>query len=196
MPSFLLTRKNKKGSGESTLKKLITLFAFVAFMFAGVIPAMADALWNFSFSGGSVINGFFGVGTFDVNNGQIVGLTGTLTTSLPLDTEALTLDTPGYFASNDNLFSDVWPFFDESGFSFNASGIDYNIYYAAEVGGSGGYIVDCAQGSDCITSNPYGTPSTGINFFASEVPEPAAISLIGLGLLIGGLARRRINRRR
>jgi hypothetical protein len=156
---------------------------FVLALVVGLMPAMADT-WSFSFNG----DGTSGAGTFDVNAGVIVGLTGTF--EPPTPAVPMTLLAPGAFASNDNVFTGTAPWVTENGFSFEAASIDYNIYYAAST--TNYAFTVCLVGQDCITSDPFGNPSTTVNFSATQVPDGGTtLSLLGLAIVgLAGLRRK------
>ena len=159
------------------------LFALVvALTFVGATPASANTVYSFDYTG----TGYNGSGTLDVNaTGLIVGLTGTQ------NGNTMTLDAVNYFASNDNLFSNVAPYVTQNGFSFDVSGVSYNIYYA---GTAGGYaFTGCDVSQTCVTHDAYGNPSVPVNFSASA-PEPGTILLFTSGFLLVGLNRLRRRR--
>jgi hypothetical protein len=164
------------------MRKHFALLALISALlaFVGTVPAMAGSTYEFQYAGG----GYVGSGILDVNSaGLIVGLSGTQNGA------SMTLLNPGAFASNDNVFGTGAPWISENGFSFEANNVDYNIYYFAT---AVNYVATgCAVGSTCITAEAYGIPSTPISFSAEAVPEPATLSLIGLGLLGLGVALRK-----
>lgn len=149
------------------------VWLLVLALVVGLVPAMADT-WAFSFT--AVDSTIAGTGTLGVNAGVIDALAGTLVPG-----GAMTLLAPGAFASNDNVFVGAAPWVTENGFSFQASGMNYNIYYFAT---SNNYIATgCPLGDTCVTGDPYGVPSTPINFSASLVPAPEPMTLLLLGMM-------------
>jgi len=92
--------------------------------------------YTFSFSSVSAPDQLYGSGTFDVTGGVIDGIDGWLFT-YPVGSYQMTLIDPGGFASNDNVFTGITPFFTESGLSFTAGEMNYNIFnFTTEAGGA------------------------------------------------------------
>lgn len=116
-------------------------------------------------------DGFFGTafGTFDTNSsGLVTSLTGTQTVGESATAYSMTLLGPGDFASNDNLFSPTSPYFDFSGISWVADGVDFNL--------GGGYYEDSANGFE-----------TDVSIAISQTPLPAGLPLFAFGLGAIGL---------
>jgi len=131
---------------------------------------MADT-WNFSFSATTLPSGA-GLGTFVVTSGVITGLTGTL------GTDAMTLTSVGGFASNDNAFSGVAPYFTFAGLSFTAAAINYNIY-------GGGGEPGCGT---CISmQTTIGTPYRVLDFSATQQVPDGGVTLMMLGCALVGV---------
>jgi hypothetical protein len=144
-----------------------------AFAVAVLVAAPATAkVYDFSFDG---INGAAS-GSFTVNSsGLITDLSGTQ------DGDKLTIDAVNTFASNDNLYP-----LTVGGLSFNAAGLDYNLY----LNGSQIWELDAATGIYT------GDGSQVTNLAISAAPEPAtwAMFLMGLGTL--GFLMRGVGRHR
>lgn len=116
-------------------------------------------------------DGFFGTaaGTFNTNSsGLVTSLTGTQTVGETSTAFAMTLLAPGAYASNDNEFSLTPPYFDFSGISWIADGIDFNL--------GAGFYQDSANGLE-----------TDVNISVSQTPLPAALPLFAGGLGTMGL---------
>lgn len=173
------------------------LIAALVVLSAGVTPAKADTEYQFSFANGS--NSISGSGILDVSGGTIVELVDSKLCTGITGCGTMILLPPGAFASNDNAFTDLYPFVTVNGFSFEVTGGvgssppagDFNIY---EGTAAANYIDQCTSGVDCVTQDPYGVPSEQIDFRASAIPEPVTFILIGSGL-IGLTFLRRLPRR-
>ncbi len=154
-----------------------------------ISPAARADTVDFSFTTAAGIPSYSGSGTFDVNTttGVITNFTGTFYSGAT-DEGAMTLLTPGAFASNDNVFQEATGLLSENGLSFSVvegdlGVVNYNIYYFAT---SENYVATgCSVGDQtCITANAYGVPSYPLIFVTA--PEPYPFLLFGTGLL--GLA--------
>jgi hypothetical protein len=155
------------------MKKLSLISLAIATALA-ISPVAFAQNYDFTFTGansGPDANAT-GSGTLDVVGGVVLGLTGTF------DTFNMTLVAPGGYAGNDNHFisSGSPSYFDFTGLSFGANSIDYNLFYD---GSTGTYLIDSVS-----NSSGYPTPSTQVDFSATQVPEGGA-ALLYL-LLAGG----------
>jgi len=146
-------------------KVILALFALATAL--AISPVASAQNYDFSFSGGS----YSGIGILDVGAGGVVtSLTGTF------DGSTMSLLGVNGYAGNDNVFNSSGSpsYFDFSGLSFEANGIDYNLFYD---GSTGTYLID-------RVSNPVGypNPSTQVTFSA-QLPEGGAAFLY---LLLAG----------
>lgn len=146
----------------------------------------------------AAINGTF----FTVN--QVTGAQLTTLASPGVDVEGLAYGNNVIYglASNDNLYaynigSNTWSLVGATGFNFDDAGLAYNptlnILYAV---GAGDALYTINPGTGAATfvgalgvSGPF---EGGLAFAADQVPEPATISLIALGLGVSFLLRRRV----
>jgi hypothetical protein len=144
------------------MRKQFVLLALISALLAvvGTVPAMAGTTYEFQYAG----EGYLGTGILDVNAaGLVVGLSGTQ------NGFAMTLLSPGAFASNDNMFGVDAPWVSENGLSFDANGVFYNIYYFAT---AEGYApTGCALDATCITADSYGVPAPRFNFLLKPCPN-------------------------
>ena len=150
-------------------------FVFAALLlvsFASSSVANA-ASFNFTFSG----SGLNARGTLATTNTLVGGYYTVTGLSGTQDGFAMSLLGPGVFASNDNLFSPNSPYFDFSGVSYVANGVDYNLF------NNGAGVI-----RDCTSCNGYSTDGTAVTFSATPAaatPEPGSLFLLGSGLLGG-----------
>ncbi|MFN6462550.1 MAG: hypothetical protein RMZ41_011970 [Nostoc sp. DedVER02] len=128
-------------------KKLAaTLTGTVCFLTAMMAPVSA-AMFNFSYSGTSVLNpndivtasGTLTTNSYDstTNSYEIIDITGTRNGD-PIES----LLSPGSFLDNDNLLLADSPALSEFGFAYTAGGVSYNVfntYDYLEVGYQGSY---------------------------------------------------------
>jgi hypothetical protein len=111
-----------------------------------------------------------------------------LVTSLTgsFDGNAMTLEAPGSFASNDNLlFLPATPTLDFSGISFLAGGTSYNVYFDDGTFVGPGYAIcsSCSGGNETLLTD------SSLN----AVPEPLEwmLTLVGVGIAGAALRARR-----
>ena len=147
--------------------RVVLLFALLAMIAA--TSAYAD---SFDFSYGA--SGIAATGTFYTDsllNGSflITGISGTR------NGQVMTLLAPNAFDGNDNLLFPNTPFLDFNGFSFEAGGIDYNVYFNS---------IACCGGSQSYyeTSIP-GVLGPQITFSAIQTTEPSSLMLLGSSAL-------------
>ena len=150
-------------------------FVFAALLlvsFASCSVAKA-ASFNFTFSG----SGLNASGTLTTTNTPVGGFYTVTGLSGTQNGFAMSLLNAGAFASNDNLFSPNSPYFDFSGLSYVASGVDYNLFN----NGVGSIRV-------CTSCIGYSTDGRAVTFSATPAaatPEPGSLFLLGSGLLGG-----------
>ena len=151
--------------------------AFMGVSLMGSLPAQA-LMYNFSYSG----TGVTASGTFDVNAGVISTISGTYNGS------AITsLFAQSGFQGNDNQLFAGSPQLTSLGFAFYVAGLatSVNVYYDT----LGQFICAGCYGN---YTEPGGADVVINNFSATPVPIPAAIWLLGSGLIgLVGIGRRR-----
>jgi len=97
---------------------------------------------------------------------------------------------PGAFLGNDNKLSPVDPFIDFAGISYLAGGIGLNLYNNGICGTNQDY--ELASGSGCGAGLPIAFDIRPLD--TTAVPEPATLTMVGLGL--AAARRRRVHRQR
>jgi hypothetical protein len=175
------------------LQLRMALMVCVGLLLLGGQVARADTLFTFSFvtptldyeGSGTLTAVDLGSGAFGVEDGTLTMTTGPTGTYQLYTANSYTptsdfLSPSGAFQYDNMFYPTFNPELDIWGLLFTGNGMEINIW------GNSSYTFDTyAAGS-------YGTMDNFSEFVTAEVPEPATLSLVGLGLIgIAGAVRRR-----
>jgi len=158
------------------MRRLVVVSIAIAVVVGATTSAFADS-FSFSYIGtGVTATGTFTTNTLLGGSYLITNITGTR------NGDAMTLIGPLGFDGNDNLLYPTSPLLDFAGFSFEAAGIDHNVYFNSP---------GCCGGA--VTYYETATPGilgTQISFSVAAVPEPSALVLLVTGIVAIGSRRR------
>jgi hypothetical protein len=185
------------------MKKILALVACAASLLAAMTVRANEIDWQLDFSGNGV-NGDLIITTNGVLNGgayTVTGVTGqrngvTVTGLLPAGNNPTTCPSGTksfcWVLGSDNLYFPSPPDLDKYGIGYKTTNDLLNLYWY-----DGSYY-DLSYKSLASACPPdtatCGYLGTAVKVTTTQVPEPATLSLFGLGLLAVGLASRRKRR--